>query len=140
MKLAETIAKAKKEGKRVYLCGNGGSAANAIHIANDLTSVGVRAHALTADIATFSRIANDVSYGAVFSHQLKVLAEPGDVLVALSGSGTSKNIVQAMDEAKKLGMEAVLVTHFLMSKDMQQSEEEQLELGHEVMRKLSQLR
>lgn len=132
--LPELIAKAKKEGRRVYLAGNGGSAANAIHIANDLQSVGVRAHALTADIATFSRIANDVSYGAVFSHQLKVLAEPGDVLVALSGSGTSKNIVQAMDEALSIGMEAVLVTHFLKGKDMQESEEEQLTLGHEVMK------
>jgi D-sedoheptulose 7-phosphate isomerase len=128
-KLADAVVKAK----RVYIIGNGGSAANANHIANDLVSCGIRAHALT-DVATLTAIANDISYGAVFSHQLKVFAEPGDLLLALSGSGTSKNIVQAIDEAKKIGMETMLITRYLRGKDMQASEEEQLELGHEVMK------
>lgn len=138
MKLVEAIKKAK----RVYLCGNGGSAANAIHIANDLTSVGVKAQALTADVATLTRIANDVSYGAVFSHQLKVFAEPGDLLIALSGSGRSPNIVEALDEARRIGMKTWSVfgdfgapkVEYNQGKDMQAAERFQITLGHLVMK------
>lgn len=138
MNLGEVI----KKSKRVYLCGNGGSAANAIHIANDLTSVGVKAHALTADVATLTRIANDVSYGAVFSAQLKVFAEPGDLLIALSGSGTSPNIVQALEEARRLRMRTYTVfgdfgapeADCNEGKDMQSAERFQITLGHRVMK------
>src|SRR6185503_5933163 len=101
MLLADLIRKAK----RVWIAGNGGSAANAIHWANDLLSCGVRAQALTADVATLTAIANDYSYGAVFSHQLKVLGDPGDLFIALSGSGKSPNILQAIATAKEIGME-----------------------------------
>src|SRR5687767_1570316 len=98
------LAKAIKKANRVYLCGNGGSAANAIHIANDLISCGVRAQALTGDIATFSAIANDFDYESVFSRQLECLGSPGDLLLALSGSGRSPNILKAIQAAKDQGM------------------------------------
>lgn len=148
MEIAELIRKAK----RVYLCGNGGSAANAIHIANDLISVGVRAHALTADIATLTAIANDFSYKEVFSRQLKVFGEAGSVLIALSGSGNSDNILLALVEAKLVGLSTVAVVgnyggpaavlladHVLrMGENMQAAEEAQLVFGHELMHALKE--
>lgn len=132
MKLLENIRRAK----RVYLCGNGGSAANAIHIANDLVCCGIKAHALTVDIATLTAIANDYGYEHVFARQLAVYGEPGDLLIALSGSGKSPNILRALEEAKRIGMDAHLVTDYLRTRDMQQSEEDQLVLGHDLMRAL----
>lgn len=134
------LAKKIKRAKRVWLCGNGGSAANAIHIANDLVACGVRAQALTADVATLTRIANDVSYGAVFSHQLRVLADPGDLLIALSGSGRSANIVEALDEARKMRMDTYSVFGEFSGikgdcnegQDMQSAERFQITLGHRL--------
>ena len=93
----------------VYLCGNGGSAANAIHIANDLVSVGIRAHPLTADVATLTAIANDYGYEFVFSRQLAVFAQRGDLLIVLSGSGNSENILQALASAKHLGIPSIAI-------------------------------
>lgn len=125
-----------KAGRRVFICGNGGSAANAIHIANDLISKNARAHALTADVATVTAIANDFGYEHIFSRQLRVLADPGDWLIALSGSGTSRNILEAMKAADEIGMESMLITNYLRELDMQASEEDQLKFGHELWRKL----
>lgn len=134
--MLEEILEAIKKPCRVFLIGNGGSAANAIHIANDLIAKNVKAQALTADVATLTAIANDFGYEHVFSRQLSVLAEKGDVLIALSGSGKSKNIVQAMKIAEKIGMKTFLITNYLKEKDMQDSEEEQVNLGHELWRRL----
>jgi D-sedoheptulose 7-phosphate isomerase len=125
------LAKAIRKAKRTYLCGNGGSAANATHIANDLISVGVRAHSLTADVATLTAIANDYSYDDVFSRQLMVFAEAGDLLIALSGSGQSRNILEAIDEAHHIGMTVWPI--FGHGMKMQRAEEHQLEIGHEAM-------
>lgn len=147
--MIDRILKELKESKRVYLCGNGGSAANAIHIANDLISCGVKAHALTGDIATLTAIANDFGYEHIFSRQISVFGEPGDMLIALSGSGNSPNIMNAIKMAKGLGMkvwaivgggEAVRLTHthILTDPNMQHSEEKQLYIGHELMRCLKQ--
>ena len=143
MRLAKAILKAK----RVYLIGNGGSAANASHFANDLVACGVKAHALT-DVATLTATSNDYSYGAAFSVQVKVFAEPGDLLIAMSGSGMSPNIVSALATAKELGVAswAILgdyqeneaekiadnVTKF--GRDMQEAEEKQIYLSHKVSR------
>ncbi len=69
MKLAKAIRKAK----RVYICGNGGSAANAIHMANDLVSCGIKAH--TIDMAFLTALANDYSYDAIFARWLEVVGE-----------------------------------------------------------------
>ena len=130
MKLSEAVRKAG----RVYIIGNGGSYANAVHMANDLLSVGVKA--FTLDPASLTASANDFGYETVFSRWLKVVGEPGDLLIALSGSGTSKNILEAMDAANEIGMRYHLVTRYLSDLDMQESEEEQIRLGHEVMKEL----
>lgn len=142
-----SLLDAVKKAKRVYLIGNGGSAANAIHIANDLISVGIKAHSLTADVATLTAIANDFGYEIVFSRQIEVLGEPGDLLIALSGSGRSKNINLAMVVAMAIDMDVVLLkgafgSHIVPwavptiiehGATMQEAEEYQLKLGHEVM-------
>ena len=127
------LAKAVKRAKRVYLIGNGGSAANAIHIAQDLQSIGVKAYHLC-DAANISRIANDHGFEYVFSDQIEALGEEGDLLIALSGSGTSSNILKAIEIAEIKGMATFLVTDYLRTMDMQKSEEQQLVSGHEVMR------
>ena len=132
---------------RVYLIGNGGSAANAIHIANDLVSCGIRAHALCADVATLTAIANDFGYEHVFSRQLGVFADEGDMLIALSGSGNSPNILFALALAKELGLFTVAVLgDFGEAKaasltdecerhgaTMQEAENYQLKFGHSLM-------
>ena len=147
MKLVNAVLKAN----RVFICGNGGSAANAIHMANDFISVGVKAHALTGDVSTLTAIANDYSYEEVFSRQLFVLAEEGDLLIVLSGSGNSKNVAQALAAADKIGMDTFAITgsfndpnvctqmakgNLRMGRDMQEAEEAQVHLGHTVMRKI----
>lgn len=153
--LAQDLRRAWGEGKRVFICGNGGSAANAQHLANDLLygisrkdGRGLRVHALTADSSILTCLANDLSYADVFSAQLKVQASAGDVLVVLSGSGNSKNILKALLMAKEMGMKSTAILgysggeclkladraiHFPIN-DMQIAEDVQLVVGHLLMR------
>jgi len=128
MSLVERIRKAKK----VLLIGNGGSYANAVHICNDLLACGIAAYTL--DPATLTASANDYGYETVFARWIKVVGERGDLLIALSGSGLSKNITRALGLAKRIGMDAELITDYLRTLDMQQSEEAQLTLGHAWMK------
>ena len=143
------LAKAIQKAKRVYICGNGGSAANALHIANDLVACGIKAHALPGEIATVTASANDYSYDEAFSKSLEAYGEEGDLLIVLSGSGKSPNILKAMAVAKEKRMKsfaivgefnkdcpaAVVADECLRwGKDMQEAEEKQLYLGHKVMR------
>lgn len=132
--LIDRMLQAKVLGSRVYIIGNGGSFANASHIANDLNACGVRAHTL--DPATLTASANDFGYETVFARWIEVHGEPGDILVALSGSGRSSNIVKAVEMAMRIGMYTHLETDYLRTRDMQQSEEDQIHLGHEIMREL----
>jgi D-sedoheptulose 7-phosphate isomerase len=129
-----SLLKKIRKARYVFLIGNGGSYANAQHIANDLIACGVKA--FTADPATLTATANDYGYEKVFSTWLRVVGSRGDLLIALSGSGTSRNIVLAIDAAKSMGIDTHLVTDYLRTRDMQQSEEDQLVLGHELMRRL----
>lgn len=92
--------------------------------------------AFTLDPASLTAIANDFGYEAVFSRWIYTVGERGDLLIALSGSGTSPNILKALGTAKSLGMETHLVTKYLQGVDMQSSEEEQVKLGHAVMKEL----
>ena len=146
---ARALATAIKRASHVYLCGNGGSAANAIHLANDFISCGVRAHALSADIATLTAIANDYSYDEVFSRQVETLGTKDDLLIALSGSGSSINIWCAIEAAigQKMSTWAIYgdFCHqqpidfapdktVRKGKTMQEAEEYQLALGHKTMR------
>lgn len=119
-------------GKRVYIVGNGGSFANAAHIANDLLSVGIRAY--TMDSATLTAFANDHGYEHAFALWLRVVGDPGDTLIALSGSGKSPNILNAIEEAERIGMHVERVFGAAAGLDMQAAEEAQITLGHDIMR------
>src|SRR5260370_35322554 len=106
-------------GRHIYLCGNGGSAGNAIHLANDLLygcgtrlGIGMRVEALSLNPAVITCLANDLGYGQIFAEQLRVKGNPGDVLVVLSGSGNSPNVVQALQIGNSLGMTTFAVLGF----------------------------
>ena len=127
-------ARVKKAGK-VLIIGNGGSYANAIHIANDLISVGVKA--ITADPATLTAAANDYGWYQGFVRWVKTVGERGDILIALSGSGKSPNILMACEAAESIGMDVHREFGAAQGLDMQASEERQIWLGHELMRALA---
>ena len=120
------------KGKRVFVIGNGGSYANASHIANDLLSKGIAA--FTLDAAFLTATANDFGYEFIYERWLKVVAREGDVLIALSGSGTSPNILTAIRWAEENGLEIVKRFGAEMGQDMQRAEEHQIEWGHEIWR------
>lgn len=152
--LAEDLRNCWGDGRRIFLCGNGGSAANAMHIANDLlygvamgAGPGLRVSALPANASVVTCLANDIGYEQIYSAQLVVQASPGDVLIVLSGSGNSPNILNALVTAKTIGMKsfallgysggnakaiADVAIHFAVD-DMQISEDLQLVVGHMIM-------
>lgn len=130
------LAARVRRAKRVYLIGNGGSFANAAHIANDLLLCGVRAHTL--DAAALTASANDHGYASVFERWIATVGEAGDLLIALSGSGTSPNILRAVAAAERIGMDVHLETNYLTEADMQGSEELQVSLGHALMKELQE--
>lgn len=138
-----------RRARRVYIIGNGGSYANAVHMANDLIACGIRAHTL--DPATLTASANDHGFETVYARWLKVMGEPGDLLIALSGSGESKNIVNGVSEAKRIGMDTFAIVGewrrettvsdmadeaILEGHDMQAAEEHQVREAHDLMRAL----
>lgn len=114
-KISREILKAFKAGRKLLLCGNGGSAADAQHIAAEFIGRFKRerrslpAIALTTDTSILTALANDYDYGKVFSRQVEGLGEKGDVLIAISTSGNSGNVLEAAAQAKKMG---VLVVGF----------------------------
>lgn len=113
---AELMRDAVLAGKKVLLCGNGGSAADAQHIAAELVGRFVierkplPAIALTTDTSALTAIGNDYGYDHVFSRQVLALGQPGDVLIAITTSGTSKNVVAAVAAAREVGMKVVGLT------------------------------
>ena len=123
-----TLTDAIEQSGRVYIIGNGGSYANAQHICNDLLSCGVRAY--TIDSATLSAFANDYAWESALSRWIAIVGESGDLLVALSGSGTSPNILNAVEEAERIGMLVFRIFGNERGEDMQAAEESQLTLGH----------
>ena len=158
MELAESILETWRENKQFFLCGNGGSAGNAIHLANDFlyginrdTGIGMKVEALSANPSVLTCLGNDVGYEEIFSQQLLVKAEKGDLLVILSGSGNSKNVVRALRVANDVGMKTFAILgydggkcleiaqtaiHFPVN-DMQISEDLQLIVGHMCMQWVS---
>ena len=155
LRLSKELLATKTRGSRVFLCGNGGSAANANHIANDLvyavtecTGLGFDAVSLSANPAVLTCLANDVGYQDIFSEQLAVSGRENDLLLVLSGSGNSKNIFNALIMAKKLKMRTSAILGFdggmckeitdlpihVEVADMQISEDIQLALGHMIMK------
>ncbi len=161
--LAESLLKAWEDRRNIFLCGNGGSAGNAVHIANDFiygvgncgpgTKVpGLKVNALTANPAVLTCLGNDIGFENIFSYQLKALANKNDVLIVLSGSGNSSNVVSAINTANEIGLKTFAILAFDGGKckkiadfpihfdinDMQIAEDLQLIIGHLCMQWLSQ--
>jgi D-sedoheptulose 7-phosphate isomerase len=113
----ELFVEARAAGRRIFVCGNGGSAATASHFACDVVkgaSYGrpsrFRIMALTDQVPTLTAYANDLSYDAVFVEQLKNFAEPGDLFMAISGSGNSPNVLRAIEHANSIGCRTIALT------------------------------
>ena len=114
---ATILTDAVKNGSKILWCGNGGSAADAQHMATELMG-GLRVHdrpaiasiALTTDSSFLTAWSNDTDFNTIFSRQLEGLGKAGDVLVAISTSGNSKNIVQAVERAKAMDMAVIILT------------------------------
>jgi D-sedoheptulose 7-phosphate isomerase len=152
--LAVAMLNAWKDHKQVFIIGNGGSAGNAIHLTNDFIygiskrmGSGIRMHALPANQAMITCLGNDLGYENIFSHQLAVLSQSGDLLIALSGSGNSTNILNGLSQAKNQGLTSFAILGFDGGKakdvcdhpihvpvhDMQLAEDSQLIIGHMIM-------
>jgi D-sedoheptulose 7-phosphate isomerase len=110
---AELIMRTVRAGNKLLICGNGGSAAEAQHFSTELVGRyfknrrSLPAVALNADGSLLTCIGNDYGYDAVFSRQIEGLAKPGDVVVGITSSGNSGNILAALDTAKKMGLESI---------------------------------
>jgi D-sedoheptulose 7-phosphate isomerase len=112
----QMICEALSSGRKVLLCGNGGSAADAQHIAAELVGCYEKqrrswpAIALTTDTSALTAVSNDLGYEQVFARQLAGLAQAGDVLIAISTSGRSKNVLRAAERARELGCRTIALT------------------------------
>ena len=152
--LAADLQLCWQEGRRVFLCGNGGSAGNSIHLANDFLygiakrrGGGLKVISLADNPAVITCLANDLGYEYIYSEQLAVQAQKGDLLIALSGSGNSPNIIHAIQQAKTMGVKSYALLgfsggickqfadvpiHFPVN-DMQIAEDLQMIVGHMLM-------
>jgi len=153
--LAESVGECWKNKKNIFICGNGGSAGNAVHLANDFIygiakerGCGAKATALPANSSVLTCLANDLGYKYIYSEQLSVLGSEGDILIVLSGSGNSTNIIEVLRVAKEMNVKSFAVLgfdggeakkisdqniHFDVH-DMQIAEDLQLVVGHMVMK------
>ena len=143
---------------KLFICGNGGSAGNAIHLANDFIfgagyphRPGIDVESLTANAAVLTCLANGLGYSEIFSYQLKSKAKSGDLLLVLSGSGNSLNIIEALIVAKELGLTTYSLLGFsggrakllsdhsihISCDDMQVCEDIQLIIGHHLVQVLN---
>lgn len=143
-----------RQKKQVFICGNGGSAGNAIHLANDFlygvakqNGGGLKVQALSANPAVMTCLANDIGYDHIYSEQLAVLGQRGDLLIVLSGSGNSPNILRVLQQSKGMAIKSAAILgfdggeckrmadipiHFEIN-DMQIAEDMQLIVGHMMM-------
>lgn len=114
--MGKMIRQALQDGHKILFCGNGGSAADAQHLAAELVGrfqkerPSMAGLALTTDTSILTAIGNDYGYDRVFSRQVEGLGQKGDVLVGISTSGNSKNVVEAVREAKGKGMKTIAFT------------------------------
>lgn len=114
----QVLLDARERGAAIYFMGNGGSAATASHFANDI-AIGTnsyqkpfRAISLTDNLAIITAVGNDFGYDEIFSRQLRVLGRKGDVVVGISASGNSPNLLKAFEYAKSVGIATVAITAF----------------------------
>ena len=116
LKACEIIQKALLNGNKILLCGNGGSASDCNHIAAEFVSrfqkerISLPAISLSANNSIITAIANDYSFDDVFSRQIEGLGKKDDILIAISTSGKSKNIIKAIEQAKKQGLKVIFLT------------------------------
>jgi len=112
----EMICVALSAGKKILLCGNGGSAADAQHIAAELVGTYEKkrrswpAIALTTDTSALTALSNDFGYDQVFARQVEGLAQAGDLLIAISTSGKSPNVLKAAEKAREIGCQTIALT------------------------------
>lgn len=158
--LGQALRQAWQNGKTVYICGNGGSAGNAVHLANDLiygagmrAGLGLRVESLSANPAVLTCLGNDLGYDEIYAQQLRVKGQRGDVLIVLSGSGNSPNVVKALEVGNDLGLNTFAILGFSGGKckdlakvplhfpinDMQIAEDLQLIVGHICMQWLCEV-
>jgi len=140
--------------RQVFICGNGGSAGNAIHLANDYlygiakrSGGGLRVNALPANAAVLTCLGNDIGYDRIFAEQLAVQGQASDLLIVLSGSGNSPNILAVLEQAKLMHIKSYAILGFSGGRskeladvaihfpvdDMQIAEDLQLVVGHMLM-------
>jgi D-sedoheptulose 7-phosphate isomerase len=116
VRAGHAIVAAVTAGKKVLSCGNGGSAADSQHFAAEMVGrfererPGMPAISLTVDTSALTAIANDYDYDRVFSKQVEALGMPGDVLLGISTSGNSRNVVKAMEAAQSKGLVVIALT------------------------------
>lgn len=151
--VVEALGQARDRGSRVFIFGNGGSAATASHFASDLNKGAIgkdkprfKAFALTDNTPLLSAWANDTDYGSIFAEQLENFVEPGDIAIAISGSGNSLNVLQGVRTARARGSvtigfigfdggklkDLVDVALVVPSRNMEQVEDIHLLLGHAI--------
>lgn len=156
-KAIQIIESAIENDRWVFTCGNGGSASTASHYVTDWAKMRIlntgnkfRAMCLSDNVGMITAYGNDISYDHIFEHSLENYSSAGDVLIVISGSGNSKNVVNAVKKAKELGVITICVVgydggrlakicdcvvHF-EAYDMQISEDMHLSFGHIVMKSL----
>lgn len=114
--VADLIVESYKKGGKLFIAGNGGSAADAQHIAAELVAklskdrTSIPAFALTVDTSLLTAVGNDYGYDFIFSRQVQGLMKPNDVFLAITTSGNSPNIMKALEECRKVGGKSVLLT------------------------------
>lgn len=114
--IAGSVVGALRDGGKILICGNGGSASDALHIAGELVGRFQKERkayatiALNADVATMTAIANDFGYASVFSRQVEGLATDKDILIGISTSGNSDNIIRAFEKMHEIGGKTVLLS------------------------------
>lgn len=113
----EILREARDSGRHIFVCGNGGSASTASHFVTDMVKGAsferdsrFRIMALTDSMATITAYSNDVGYDCIFAEQLKNFAQPRDVLMTISASGNSPNLLRAMEYANKAGCKTIALT------------------------------
>jgi D-sedoheptulose 7-phosphate isomerase len=152
--LSRALFRAWKEKRQVFIIGNGGSAGNAMHLANDFIygvskkfGNALKVNALTSNSSVLTCLANDEGYAEIFVRQLAVLAGKDDILLAFSGSGNSPNIVRALEYCKEKSIQSFAILGYsggaakaladhpihIAVNDMQVSEDMQLIIGHILM-------
>ena len=114
--IAELIVTGLKNNKTIFWCGNGGSACDSQHLSAELvgrfdkTRIALKAISLNADSAALTCIANDFGYDKVFSRQLEALGSEEDIMIAITTSGLSKNIMEALNQANKMSIKTILLS------------------------------